>query len=182
MSGSRTISDIHRLSMTAPSKARQTLDALVAQQEALLARIERTADAGKRVWQEHPHTWSLAQVFQHLAMSAHGLLRTERPRRKRVGQAKFLVMRAVLKSPVRLTLPPGVPIIPAPAVSWEEAVRNARAGLQAWSAYLAREARDVVFMHPRVGALTTEQSVTFLRDHFDHHVMQVERLLRRVAD
>lgn len=165
--------------MPAASKVRQTLTTLAAQQEALLTRVESATDAERRVWQSGPETWSLAQVVQHLGMSASELLKTERPRNKKGSKAKFLVMRAVLKSPARLKLPPGVPITPAPTVTWDEAVALTRTALQAWSAYLETQRDDVVFMHPFAGPLSAEQTVTFLHDHFHHHVPQVERLLAK---
>ncbi|HXC25520.1 MAG TPA: DinB family protein [Gemmatimonadaceae bacterium] len=163
--------------MSNTAVARQALNALAARQEAVLTRIEGKTDARQRVWSSAPHIWSLAQILQHLGLGARALLKSERPGAKLGGRVKFLVMRVVLKSPARLKLPPGVPLTPAPDVSWDDAVASARGTLQTWSAYLDTARQDAVFMHPFAGGLTTDQAITFLQDHFEHHVAQINRLL-----
>jgi hypothetical protein len=163
--------------MSHTATARQALNALAARQEAVLTRIESKTDVRQRVWSSAPQVWSLAQTVQHLGLSARALLKSERPGAKLGGRVKFSIMRIALKSPVRLKLPPGVPITPAADVSWEDAVAAARGTLQTWSAYLDTVRQDAVFMHPFAGGLTTDQAITFLQDHFEHHVPQIERLL-----
>ncbi len=158
------------------------LDRFDAKQRALLDDIERATTTEARERKPVPDEWSLTEVVQHLALVTEGMLRSARPREEGSPSLEhdgFERLQSRLRSGVK-TKAPTDRIVPRPGVTWNDAVANARAGVDRWRESLASgRLQDVSFPHPRAGELTTEQTVRFLSDHLDHHLAQVDRLLGR---
>lgn len=162
------------------SAAVAELDRLSHTQQALLQRIEGATTAEARDRKPAPDEWSLTEVVQHLALVSEAMLRSGRERDESfpsAGHDGFEKLQTMLRSGEKIRAPTER-VVPRPGVTWEQAVANARGGLERWREALASGRLDnASYPHPRVGELNSEQTVRFLSEHLDHHVPQVDRLL-----
>lgn len=78
-----------------------------------------------------------------------------------------------VRVPVRGVTPDADVDVAAVRAGWEAA----RDGLREWLAGLDRAAlRRPVFRHPIAGPMNPEQTLLFLRRHWDHHLRQIRRI------
>lgn len=162
------------------SAALTELDRFGHKQQVLLEKIESATTPEARVRKPAPDEWSLTEVVQHLALVSEAMLRSGRQRDESSPSLEhdgFAKLQSVLRSGSKRKAPTDR-IVPRPGVTWEEAVANARGGLERWRDSLTSgRMDDMSYPHPHAGELSSEQTVQFLSEHLDHHVAQVDRLL-----
>lgn len=168
------------MATTPRESARVSISMLERQSAELIQRVERDTTDAERTRKPSIHAWSLTEVVQHLALVAGGMLRGARPVRPRLrfpGAIKSLLLRGVLRSPLKIRTPVAA-IVPRPGVTWSDARTNLATSNDRWRAFVEDDTFDQTsFMHPLVGRLTPAETANFLVEHFDHHVRQIDRLL-----
>jgi len=150
----------------------------------LLARIDRDTTDEQRNWRPEPDAWSIVEIVQHIALATGSIFRTTRPASGRLrwtGAVKSALLTGVLRSRIKIRAP--VPaIVPRPGVTWEEAQIRMKAAAARWAEFVASDSfDDTAFKHPLTGRITAAQTATFVVEHFDHHVRQIDRIFAKVA-
>mgnify|MGYP006271815621 CR=1 FL=1 len=145
-------------------------------------------------FQPTPQSWSLIQVGQHLMntevvvgrMATQGLEQA-RPGQKAPITSHFWLLFGVmmLSLPItRFKVPESAAkeIVPGPPIELEVLRDDWQKCRQHWIALLDQFTPDQagcpVFTHPRLGRLNISQTLQFLANHFDHHLMQTGRIQR----
>lgn len=165
-------------------------DRMTARKERMVARVT-AASAERRERRPTPTSWALVDVLEHCILVEEGVttaLATEpvpdKPRRLgKGGKAPWWVIRLVLianiriKAPVERILPKRESTLPELTARWE----RQRSTLHAW---LEVQPGAVIagprFRHPLAGWLDVPQALTFVADHLDHHLAQLDRIERRL--
>ncbi|MDQ6736128.1 MAG: DinB family protein [Gemmatimonadota bacterium] len=145
----------------------------------LIDRIERDTELDRRTWKPSPGAWSLTEVVEHLSLVANGMLRVARPPALApsvVHRMKLAALTAVLRSPVRFPTPVRA-VVPRDGTTWNDASSHLIASNLRWSEFVESETFDTVgFTHPLVGRIASHATASFLLEHFDHHLRQVDRI------
>lgn len=119
------------------------------------------------------------EIVEHLSLVANGMLRAARPAATPpsvLNRIKLSVLTGVLPPPIRFPAPVRA-IIPRDGTAWNDARSHLIASNMRWSEFVEGDAFDTVgFTHPLVGRLTPYATTSFLVEHFDHHLRQVNRI------
>lgn len=132
--------------------------------------------------------WSINQHVAHLVIAEEvtlGGIRYKLQRQDELRESTFsqslkaLLLRLALKSGRKYKAPPQVATVPDTAElamlrqQWDKVRFELEDELSDLPEHLLGKS---IFKHPRVGYLTIGQALTFLQDHFDHHVAILQRL------
>jgi hypothetical protein len=163
--------------------ARRDIELLEVRSSELMTRIEQETAEPARISKPAPDVWSITEVVQHLSLVANGMLRTARPAGRsalHLGRIRTGLLRAILRSRLKIRAPVSA-IVPRPDVTWMDARTNLAGSNDRWKAFVEGESFDrTAFTHPFVGRLTPAETASFLVEHFDHHIRQIDRLLARL--
>lgn len=134
--------------------------------------------------------WSINQIVAHLVLAEkqtisyvqHKVNQQEELRCATFSnELKSFLLKVALKSGKKYKAPESVATVPATSSlpvlrsDWDAV----RFKLEDVLSELPRNLLDkCLFKHPHVGPLTMQQTLTFLQDHFNHHLRQVHRLKR----
>ncbi len=157
------------------------------QRAALLLEVAALSPAQLR-FHPAPDSWCPLDVVEHLVRVEEATLRraAERPRARSLAQAvrasAALALMTVashggarVKAPTRMVLPEGGLDLSALAARWDAIRGTLREVLEGLA---PGEASRPLLRHPRVGWLSTAQSLVFMELHIAHHVRQIERIRR----
>ncbi|MFY0625710.1 MAG: DinB family protein [Reichenbachiella sp.] len=135
--------------------------------------------------------WSVHQVLLHLISSEKGSLGYLKKKSKSTNLKKinisarfrYSLLNTALKLPIKFKMP-SVLSAPKNDVSFDEIIleySNCRKELKAFLNENSKLYTDkLVFRHPIAGRLSLKQAIQFMNDHFDHHLKQIDRILKSV--
>lgn len=139
-------------------------------------------------FQTAPQSWSILEVLEHLYLSdkstvsyleSKGLELARAKRSNPTGTIRTALLAAVLRSPLKFRIP-SQRVRPTATVELDELEtrwRSIRKRLKDFvESYPAEHCHSPVLPHPRAGLLTLSQTLTFVNEHFMHHLRQVERI------
>ena len=131
--------------------------------------------------------WSIVEVLQHVIWAEEGAYRymmkknqAESLPKAGIGASlRALTLKIALKLPIKYQAPEQA-ATPDPAAAYAEIKskwEDARKNLQAFLDALPPERLDVViFRHPFAGYFNIHHTLTFFEEHFQHHLLQIERI------
>ena len=139
---------------------------------------------------ESPSTWSVNQVLLHLAVAEKGTLsyinkkRLAKDKLTKAGiqsKLRFIFLKLILKMPIKYKMPKQLPD-PSNDIGFElvkQQFDSNRAEFKALIALVPEDELDLqVFKHPFLGRFSLLQTLMFMKDHFDHHIIQIKRILK----
>jgi hypothetical protein len=134
-------------------------------------------------------SWSITETLHHLYLSELG---TYNYMNKKIQGADNLkksgfkeawntfLLKVMLRLPLKFKLPKNAPIVPTGDMSYGDLVeqwnqlRKDLADL--FDHFDVDSAKKLSFKHPRIGYINAHQVLTFLTEHFKHHLKQLERI------
>lgn len=138
--------------------------------------------------------WSINQVLAHLSNSEFGTMRYIRKKMlgmDTLGQANFgaklrsLLLKLFLDSQVKFKMPKQLPD-PSNEISFEELKvqfsKNRLALKELIETFPDDGLEKLVFKHPFAGRFSLYQTILFLGDHYNHHIKQIERIMKVVEN
>lgn len=134
-------------------------------------------------------SWSVTETLHHLYLSELG---TYTYMSKKIQGADGLkksgfkeawntfLLKILLRSPMKFKLPKKAPIVPTGDMAYGdlvEAWNQLRKDLaDLFDHFDVDSAKKLSFKHPRIGYINAHQVLTFLTEHFKHHLKQIERI------
>lgn len=154
--------------------------------------LQKVANIPDDLFNQKPDdgSWSLAQVFYHIYFVEFGTITTINKNLK-ADKVKLnagisnvfrsLLLKIILKSPFKFKAPKVVSEVPA-QISFQEIKEMFDKNTQAFKDVLtdlpeALENKQI-FKHPLAGLFTINETLHFVREHYLHHEMQIDRLLK----
>ncbi|WP_347156630.1 DinB family protein [Pontibacter chitinilyticus] len=134
--------------------------------------------------------WSLNQIVAHLVLVEQQIVKVvehqingqkELPSSTFFNEIRSVLLKLALKSGKKYKAPASVASVPQTAaladlrVAWDEVRFKLEDVLTDLPHSLLNKC---LFQHPYAGPLTIQQTLTFLQDHFDHHLSQLHQLER----
>ncbi len=155
----------------------------------------RLAGLDSETLNRHPAAggWSSAQVLAHvIAAESRSLAylrkKTQRPqeipRSGLVAACKGALLGLLMRSPIKVSAPPGAGEVPESAefseleAEWDRVRTDWKSFIEQFPPELAGRA---VYRHPVMGRLSLEQALRFLIEHLRRHGRQIDRVLLEVA-
>ncbi len=163
------------------------LDSLVSNRKAMISELETWSEQDLRF--KPNGAWNALQVVDHIINSEKGTLGymmkktmakvKELPTRGEVEQSAADQLNAALKSDRKWKAPDVLPD-PSDNRSLKEMVaywEGLQLKMREFTSNLDAAYDDkLIFRHPLSGRLDMEQTVTFLANHIEHHMHQIERI------
>ena len=138
--------------------------------------------------------WSVIQVVAHLSLAEELSVRylakklaeggADAPRAGFGSAFRSGLLTLALRSPLRFKAPTRSTDVPERATFSEVAAHwdTVRSSLLATVEAVPPEVADrAIFKHPRAGRINLDQALSFMEEHFDHHLRQIDRVLAAVA-
>lgn len=151
-------------------------------------RIIGNATVEQRNFKPAPGKWCMLQVAQHVMASEAGTLRffNKYPPIKTglaghiSGIIRSLGLTIALKLPLKYKAPKVPDLNPETAIPWEETEPEwvkIRAALDNYfNNFPAEKTAFIVFKHPVGGKFNISQTLDFLLEHINHHLLQLQRI------
>ncbi|HEY4651297.1 MAG TPA: DinB family protein [Pontibacter sp.] len=136
--------------------------------------------------------WSIGQILAHLlqveqvtiSSIQHKLQQEELHTVSLKNKVRAVLLKLALNSGMKFKAPPAVATVPT-IVSLEQIQQQwdeTRYKLEDLLTELPPALLDkCLFRHPYAGMLTISQTLTFLQDHFNHHLHQIQHLKQQLA-
>ena len=136
--------------------------------------------------------WSIGQILAHLlqveqvtiSSIQHKLQQEELHTVSLKNKVRAVLLKLALNSGMKFKAPPAVATVPT-IVSLEQIRQQwdeTRYKLEDLLTELPPALLDkCLFRHPYAGMLTISQTLTFLQDHFNHHLHQIQHLKQQLA-
>lgn len=168
-------------------------DALEAQRIQLEERLN-SLNASLLKIPEGEGKWSVNQVLAHLSNSEFGTVRYIN--KKMLGldgleELNFLakvrskLLKWLLDSNIRFKMPKQLPE-PTNELSYDELKsqfeKNRNSLKELIQSFPEEALNKMIFRHPFAGRFSLYQAVAFLEDHYNHHVHQIDRILKVVEN
>jgi uncharacterized damage-inducible protein DinB len=140
-----------------------------------------------------PRRWSILQVLSHVIQSEELTLSylqhklqdpTRMPRAGLASYRRLLTLVVALRSPLRFKAPGATGNVPESGTLAETLQRweNVRSGLAVLVATFPAELRDrAVFRHPFVGRMRLTHTLSFMKEHVEHHARQIAHIKREIG-
>lgn len=138
--------------------------------------------------------WSVNQVLAHLSNAEFGSLRYIRRKMQGIGSLgnsniwsviRFRLLKWSLDAPLRYKMPGQLPQ-PSNEMSFNELKVQFDKNRQAISELILsfpEESLDkLIFKHPFAGRFSLHQTIHFMEDHYNHHLKQIDRILKSVEN
>ncbi len=137
--------------------------------------------------------WSINQIVGHLLMVEQFTIRYVQRKMQReellsasvlANAVHHLLLKLALLSPLKFKAPAAVATVPPNAEfsvlrhRWDETRFELEDLLTDMPPFVFDK---YLFKHPLAGPLTISQTLSFLEDHFDHHLHQIARIKRRLT-
>jgi len=171
------------------TKIKTEFDALEKTRLALFSKLDKV-DAAKMNVQPNAKSWSVVQVMDHLIIAETNSLRYMKKKlsvnaEMKKADYKTKIRLFILKAALILPLKYKAPKIVADAkndknyaeskAAWSEVRNDMNDFLEKFpEALLDSE----LFKHPLAGKFTVVQAINFMRTHLEHHLKQVDRILK----
>ncbi|WP_420580624.1 DinB family protein [Reichenbachiella sp.] len=138
--------------------------------------------------------WSINQVLAHLSNSEYGTLKYIRKKMLGIDSASKAALGATLRSKLlKLLLDSGfrfkMPQLlsePSIEIDYEELkkqfAKNRIAFKELIESFPEEALEKLIFRHPFAGRFSLYQTVRFLEDHYNHHVQQIDRIIKAVEN
>jgi hypothetical protein len=135
--------------------------------------------------------WSISQILTHIIISERMSLQYMKKKSLGIDQLqnsgmieeiKTIILKISQRLPLKYKAPKIVQESTPAALSLREIVdqwNNSRMELKTFlSSIEPKNIRKKIYKHPVAGRLDVTQAVTFLREHVNHHLPQIKRLLK----
>ncbi|MGD1841533.1 MAG: DinB family protein [Thermonemataceae bacterium] len=132
--------------------------------------------------------WSINQILHHLLVSHEGILKYIQYKiqtRENVRESGFKAswnsfwLTVTLKLPLKMKMPAKLPA-PSNDITLEELQERFHQNLNDFQQLIDNYPQElegkVIFKHPFAGRITLSQTVSFLKNHFQHHLPQIKKL------
>ena len=154
--------------------------------------FEMMAEASPEQLQKRPAPgkWSPLQILIHMQMVEQGTLSyiqkklsfsaSGLPNATLLSSAKVVLLRLVLRSPIKFKAPLGLDAVPEnPSLeSIQESWKRTDDGFRELVNSLEeRQLSWQLFKHPIIGRLGMKDTLRFMKSHFTHHARQIRALL-----
>jgi hypothetical protein len=148
----------------------------------------REASPARQQFKPHPDAWNMLQVVRHLVtaeeLSTAFLVKKNYTNTRKAASIgtrfRALLLRIMLRSPLKFKAPPIAALQPALEQDKESILTDWESGRERLKTYLenfpADKLRYEIYRHPRSGWLTIAQALQFYGDHLKHHQQQLSRL------
>lgn len=143
---------------------------------------------------ERSGKWSVIQVLTHLSNAEFGALRYIQKKMQgldSVGMKSFFssfrsrLLTWMLNSPLKYRMPKQLPE-PSNESTFEELKSQFEKNRVAYRELVQTFPEDglnkLIFKHPFAGRFSLLQTITFLDDHYAHHELQINRILKSVEN
>lgn len=151
-------------------------------------------DLGQLTIPEGDGQWSVNQVLAHLSNSESGTLRYIKKKMQGLdtlsnsnvfSQLRARFLKWMLGSSLKFKMPKQLSV-PSNEVPYEELKilfdKNRRELKELLESFPEEGLDLLVFKHPFAGRFSLLQTVAFLDHHFNHHLKQIDRILREVEN
>lgn len=151
-------------------------------------RIIGSATVEQQNFKPGPDKWCMLQVAQHVLASESGTLRFFKkypPLKtsftdKISGAIRSNVLNIALKLPIKFKAPNAPGLSPETALPWKETeaawVATRTELYNYFNSFEADKAAHIVFKHPIGGKFNISQTLDFLLEHINHHLVQLKRI------
>lgn len=173
------------------NKLENKLTRLYESRQKLLSKLEKFTSEQLN-HQPDNKEWSIAQVLHHLYLVERLSLNYMTEKSSEIDELsrtgfkerwRSFLLKLALKLPLKFKAPstvkesiPDRVDIEKLKTDWETTYKEFKTFIAEFptSAYHAK-----IFRHPRVGKINIFQTLSFIQDHFDHHLPQINRLLSK---
>lgn len=138
--------------------------------------------------------WSVNQVLTHLSISEFASLKYIQKKMLGIDTVnnksfssvfRSKLLKWLLDSPLKYKMPKQLPE-PSNEKSFDELKaqfeKNRKAIHQLIESFPEEDIDKLIFKHPFAGRFSLHQTITFLEDHYNHHVKQINRILSAVEN
>lgn len=162
--------------------------AMETQRTSLFQQISKLS-ATQLYYKPSPDSWSIIETMHHVYLSELGTYRfiakkiphaTSLPRATCSNFLKTWLLKIMLRSPIKFKVPSRAPVWPSADIKIDELMIQ-------WNE-LHKQFADLLntidlpsaekqwFKHPVIGYMNIYQTLDFLKEHFQHHLRQLERI------
>ncbi len=136
-----------------------------------------------------PDSWSITETLHHLYLAELG---TYQYMGKKIQVADTLqksgfkhawntfLLKIFLRSPLKFKLPKKAPIVPTGNISYGDLTAQwnqlRKDFLELLHHFDAASSQKLLFKHPIAGYINAHQALSFLAEHFKHHLKQLARI------
>lgn len=138
--------------------------------------------------------WSINQVLAHLSNSEFGTLRYIQ--KKMLGidslgetslgaRLRSKLLKLLLDSQLKFKMPKQLPE-PSKEISYKELkdqfAKNRLALKELIESFPEESLGKLIFRHPFAGRFSLHQTIGFLEDHYNHHIQQIDRIIKVIEN
>jgi hypothetical protein len=160
-------------------------------EELRLKTLNETAQLSKEQLHFKPadNSWSITETLHHLYLSELGthtyigkkLQGADDLKKSGFKEAwNTFLLKMLLRSPMKFKLPRKAPIVPSGDMAYGDLVEQwntlRKEMANQFDQFDVESAKKLSFKHPRIGYINAHQVLTFLTEHFKHHLQQIERI------
>lgn len=168
-----------------------SLDSLEVLRHQLEHRLDKVEDAKLYIPQEEGK-WSIIQVLSHLVYIEKGIVqyinkkmlgRASLKKKNIIASLRFRLLKRLLDSSARFKMPKilGEPSNEKTIEELKGEFVQSRIVLKKLVLDFPEEEFDkLIFKHPFAGRFSMQQTIDFIYDHYNHHIRQIERILKVV--
>ena len=134
-------------------------------------------------------SWSITETLHHLYLSELGTYTYMSKKIQGADNLKksgfkeawnTLLLKIMLRSPIKFKLPKKAPVVPTGKMAYGDLIEQWNKLRKDFAELLdqfdVESAKKLSFKHPRIGYINAHQVLTFLTEHFKHHLKQLERI------
>ena len=173
------------------NKLEYKLSQLIKSQKQLLNQVEGLTPAEIN-YQPEKDQWSVGQVLYHLYLVERLTLDYMKEKRLEIDSLaktglkeswRTFLMKISLKLPIKFKAPTSVKENIPHKIDLEKLSQDWAITHEGYNAFIdefpANAYHSKIFRHPRIGKINLNQTLSFIQDHFDHHLPQVKNLLSK---
>jgi len=133
--------------------------------------------------------WSITETMHHLYLSELGTYTYIGKKLQGADDLKksgfkeawnTFLLKILLRSPMKFKLPRKAPVVPTGDMAYGDLVelwnQLRKDVANQFDHFDVDSAKKLSFKHPRIGYINAHQVLTFLTEHFRHHIKQLERI------
>ena len=153
----------------------------------------RACSAAQLQFRSKPEAWSISEIIHHVVLAesfAVAYLEKKLSKVSSLGKVRWsagwrtFILKWALRSPLKFKAPSPL-VLPTPGVEWNELETQWQSQRQKLHTLLERVTPEMLplalYRHPVTGLMNVAQMLTFIEEHFAHHVLQIEKLRKETA-